>query len=238
MAFRNIRSDVPVYKNVSELPNSNTKGQAASTEDGKFYVYNGSIWIEKGTAGAGLVDSVNGQTGVVVLDSTDVGADPTGTAQSLFNTLGDTNVRTTRFEIINSGTSGTVTLPPNSTVVLDDFGGTVDAVVAQVAGGKPLASPALDSGSAVVATTFDGSGNWVFTGAPVPYPVAILYRVKQQLKDFDSNANNIFGIPTTGVIGPIGPQGPQGDTVYVGNIDGGLPDSAYADMAPIDGGTA
>lgn len=30
--------------------------------------------------GSGAVDSVNGQTGVVVLDATDVGADPTGTA--------------------------------------------------------------------------------------------------------------------------------------------------------------
>ena len=163
MSFRNIRSDVPIYKNFAQLPNSNTKGQAASTEDGRFYVFNGSAWVE--TGGPGLI--------------------------------GDIYVRTTRFEIINSGTSGTVTLPPDSTVVLDDFGGTVDAVVAQVAGGKPLTAPALDAGSAVVATTFDSSGNWVFTGAPVPYPVALLYRVKQQLKNFDSDASSIFGIPTT-----------------------------------------
>jgi hypothetical protein len=107
--------------------------------------------------------------------------------------LGDKYVRTTRFEIINSGTSGTVTLPANSEVVLDDFGGTTDAVVAQSSGGKPTMVSAITSSGSIVATTFDSSGNWSLTGTPSSYPVAILYRVRQQLTNFDSTSSNIWG---------------------------------------------
>lgn len=109
------------------------------------------------------------------------------------NLLGDKYVRTTRFEIIITGTSGTVTLPPNSTVVLDDFGGTVDAVVSTVDSGFPTTISAKDSAGAVVATTFDSTGNWSLTGTPVAYPIAIIYRVRQKLLFFDSGASNIWG---------------------------------------------
>lgn len=102
-------------------------------------------------------------------------------------------VRTTRFVSIGSLTSGTVTLPSSSQVVLDDFGGTVDAVVLQISGGKPTQRAALTATGSVVATTFDASGNWVFSGTPVAYPVAIVYRVKQTLADFDSTSSDIWG---------------------------------------------
>ena len=47
--------------------------------------------------GGGAVDSVNGQTGVVVLDAGDVGADPAGTAAGLVDDLsGVTNAATAR----------------------------------------------------------------------------------------------------------------------------------------------
>lgn len=108
-------------------------------------------------------------------------------------TLGAKSVRTTRFVSIGSGTSGTVTLPSNATVILDDFGGTVDAVVTQISGGKPTQIPALTSTGVVVATTFNGSGNWAFSGTPVSYPVAIVYRVSQTLTNFDSNSSDIWG---------------------------------------------
>lgn len=139
------------------------------------------------------VVSVNGQTGVVVLTATDVGADAAGTAQALFDTVGDKYVRTTRFENIVSGTSGTVTLPANSEIVLDDFGGTTDAVVAQVSGGKPTLQSAKTASGEIVATSFNSLGDWSFTGTPSSYPVAILYRVRQKLSEFDSTASNIYG---------------------------------------------
>lgn len=104
-------------------------------------------------------------------------------------------VRTTRFATISSGTSGTVTLPSNATVVLDDFGGTVDAVITTLSGGKPLKQAALSATGAVVSTTFDSSGNYVLSDIPVSYPIAIVYRVQQTLANFDDTASSIWGEP-------------------------------------------
>lgn len=103
-------------------------------------------------------------------------------------------VRTTRFATISSGTSGSVTLPPNSQVVLNDFGGTVDAVISTISSGRPAFQTAYTGGTPV-ATSFDSSGNYVLTSAPDTYPVAILYRVQQQLVDFDSLSSDIVGDP-------------------------------------------
>lgn len=139
--------------------------------------------------------------------------------------LGDKHVRTTRFEIINSGTSGSVTLPGSSTVVLDDFGGTVDAVISQVQSEKPMVQPARTSSDEVVATSFDSSGNWVLTGTPTSYPIAIIYRVRQKLSDFDSTATNIWGVstvegsPVLSVAGKIGTVVLDKNDVSLGNVD-------------------
>lgn len=111
---------------------------------------------------------------------------------TLSNLIGDKYVRSTRFEIISAGSSGSVTLPPDSEVVLDDFGGTVDAVISKVDGGKPTTFPAK-TGNIIVATTFDSGGNWVLSSVPDVYPVAIIYRVRQKIIDFDSTASNIWG---------------------------------------------
>lgn len=104
-------------------------------------------------------------------------------------------VRTTRFAVIGSGTSGQITLPGSAEVVLDDFGGTTDAVVSSVSGGKPTTSAALSSLGAVVASTFDASGNYSFTDTPASYPVALIYRVQTPLGDFDSTSSDIWGEP-------------------------------------------
>ncbi len=133
--------------------------------------------------------------------------------------LGVKYVRTTRFVSIGASTSGTVTLPPSSAVVLDDFGGTVDAVVLQISGGKPLKVPALTAAGAVVAATFDASGNWVFSAAPVSYPVALVYRVKQTLTDFDDTATDIWGDAES--------YGAQTNSIeYTFDGQGGAPDVA------------
>lgn len=104
-------------------------------------------------------------------------------------------VRTTRFAIISSGTSGTITKPANSTIILDDFGGTVDAVVSTASGGRPTYASALTSGNVPVGTTFDSSGNYTLSAAPSAYPIAIVYRVQQALKDFDPTSSDIVGPP-------------------------------------------
>ena len=117
--------------------------------------------------------------------------------------LGDKYVRSTRFATISSGTSGSVTLPPNSQVVLDDFGGTTDAIITTEQGGKPTFESATTSAGAIIATTFDSAGNYVLSGTPSAYPVAIVYRVQQQLKFFDSTASNILGMSQLATIPDI-----------------------------------
>lgn len=110
--------------------------------------------------------------------------------------LGENYVRTTRFAIVSSGTSGTVTIPGDAEVIEDDFGGLTDAVVSGVSSGKPSFISALTAGAVVVGTSFDTSGNYVLTGTPASYPVAIIYRVRTKLRDFDSQSSDIIGIPT------------------------------------------
>lgn len=121
------------------------------------------------------------------------GSDPALAAR--VDVLENKYVRTTRFEII-SGTTGTVTLPTNSEVVLDDFGGTVDAVISTASGGKPLYANAVSSGGAIITTSFDSSGNYVLSAAPTAATYCIIYRVRQLLVNFDSTSSNIIGIPT------------------------------------------
>lgn len=51
--------------------------------DGNVMTSTGDAWASEAPGGGGgAVDSVNGQTGVVVLDASDVGADPAGTASA------------------------------------------------------------------------------------------------------------------------------------------------------------
>jgi hypothetical protein len=100
-------------------------------------------------------------------------------------------VRSTRFATISSGTSGAITLPSNSIVVLDDFGGTTDAVVSTLET-RPALLPVYTAGGVLVATTFDADGNYVLSNAPASYPIALIYRVQQLQKDFDSTSANII----------------------------------------------
>lgn len=114
-------------------------------------------------------------------------------AYTVATALGDKYVRTTRFASIGAGTSGTVTLPANSTVVLDDFGGGVDAVITTISAGRPTFSHAFTAAGDLVTTSFDAGGNYTLSGAPSAYPVALVYRVRQKLSEFDSTSSDIIG---------------------------------------------
>jgi hypothetical protein len=116
--------------------------------------------------------------------------------ETRLSTLEDKYVRSTRFTSLpGPATSGAVALPPQSVVVLDDFGGTVDAVVSSLDGGRPSFNPVYTASGQVVAVTFDSLGNFVLSGTPASFPVAIIYRVVQHEADFDSLASNIIGAP-------------------------------------------
>jgi hypothetical protein len=66
-----------------------------------------------------------------------------------------------------------------------------------MAGGRPTYASAVDSSGTIISTTFDSSGNYVFSGTPSSYPVALVYRVQQTLVNFDSTASDIVGPPQT-----------------------------------------
>jgi hypothetical protein len=111
---------------------------------------------------------------------------------SRISTLENKHVITTRFASISAG-SGTVTPPAESTIRLDDFGGTTDAIVTTIVGGKPSNENAYTAGGEVISTTFDGSGSYVLSGIPSSYPVALVYRVVTNLVDFDGSDSDIVG---------------------------------------------
>lgn len=78
-----------------------------------------------------------------------------------------------------STTTGQVTIPTQATVILDDFPYGLDAVVETIVNGKPSGlSPTTAGGSTVTVTSFDSSGNYILSGIPSSFPVALLYVIK------------------------------------------------------------
>lgn len=105
------------------------------------------------------------------------------------------NVRTTRFASISAG-AGTLSLPPSASIVMDDFGGGTDAITAKIAAGKPIQESAKTSSDAPISVSLDILGNYVLSGVPSAYPIAVIYRVEQTAENFDSDATDIIGIPS------------------------------------------
>jgi len=107
--------------------------------------------------------------------------------------LGDKYVRSTRYYEISSGTGGTVTLDPSTTIILDDFGGTVDAIVSEMSAGKPTFTSAKTAAGELIAASFDASGNYSLTDTPSGYSVALIYRLRQKLSTYNDLDSNILG---------------------------------------------
>lgn len=93
------------------------------------------------------------------------------------------------FELI-SATSGTVTIPTNGTIVLNQYTGAGDCLILRVDGAnnRPIDEPARDGSGAIITSTFDGSGNYSLSGTPEAYPVAIVYQIS--LKEIDKPGLN------------------------------------------------
>lgn len=130
-----------------------------------FYYYDGSSWIKEAVTAANLTTLEN----------------------KLFNVQ--------YFEIINSGTSGTLTPPQGgswgsiTSIAFDQFGGGIDIFVSQESGGYPTGSSVEDVSTSnpddIVAATLDASGNWSLVGTPVSYPIALVYYYQVKLKDLN-----------------------------------------------------
>lgn len=82
------------------------------------------------------------------------------------------------FETINS-TTGTITKPTNSTIILGDFPSGIDAIVETIVSGEPTGTQATTAGGTpITVVSFDTSGNYTLSGTPSSYPVALLYIIK------------------------------------------------------------
>ena len=93
-------------------------------------------------------------------------------------TLENNEYKITYFAEI-SATTGTITKPIGSTILLDQFYGGVDAFVSTISGGKPTGEfPVTAGGVLVDVTSFDASGNFVLSGTPSAYPCALIYTIK------------------------------------------------------------
>lgn len=114
---------------------------------------------------------------------------------------GHVYVKAAFFETINSGTTGTVSnVPKGGEILLDAFGGGVDAVISGITSGVPDYTVVKTGAGTPVSTTFDASGNYTLSGTPSSYPVAIIYYYQVRLFQFDST-KCISDFEFTGTLG-------------------------------------
>jgi len=98
--------------------------------------------------------------------------------------LENNEYKVTYFESISAAT-GAVTEPTNSTILLDQFQGGVDAFVSTVINGQPSGEmPVTSSGVTVDVSSFDALGNYTLSGTPSGYPVALIYIIKIKAIDW------------------------------------------------------
>jgi hypothetical protein len=86
-----------------------------------------------------------------------------------------------------SASSGTITTPTNSTILLDQFQSGLDALVSTEVSGQPTQdSPVTAGGTVVSVTSFDASGNYTLSGTPSSYPVCLIYILKIKAVDWSN----------------------------------------------------
>ncbi len=93
-------------------------------------------------------------------------------------TLENNEYKVAYFTEIN-GSTGTITKPTGSTILLDQFPGGVDAYVSAISSGQPTGENPVTSGGVLVdVSSFDADGDFTLTGTPSSYPVALIYILK------------------------------------------------------------
>jgi hypothetical protein len=126
------------------------------------------------------------------------------------------------FETIGS-TTGVVTKPTDSTILLDQFYSGGDAIVETLVNGQPTGqSPLTIGGSVVSVISFDINGNFVLSGTPSSYPICLIYLIKIKAVNY-SNINLQYEINMEREISTItidstiidgSPNPPSGNAVY------------------------
>ena len=121
-----------------------------------------------------------------------------------------TNLENNEYKILYfqtiSSTTGTITKPTGATILLDQFYSGGDALVETLSNGQPTGQSPLTIGGAVVSvTSFDSSGNYVLSGTPSAYPVALVYIFKIKAIDLPNlNMTNIMQMDSNGYVPYVG----------------------------------
>ena len=90
------------------------------------------------------------------------------------------------YQQVDSGTSGTVTIPPGGTIQLGAWAGGLDALVSAVSPSEPPSFESVeDATGTIVTATLDANGNYSLSAAPASYPVAVIFAYRVSLEDFD-----------------------------------------------------
>jgi len=111
------------------------------------------------------------------------------------------------FELIGSGTTGTITKPTDSTIILDQYESAGDCLIVQVdSNNKPINKVAITAGGVAITSTLDVAGAYAFSGTPSPYPVALIYQI--QIKGV-----NLGNVPLDNIID-------QSEIITHDNLDG------------------
>ena len=121
-----------------------------------------------------------------------------------------TNLENNEYKILYfqtiSSTTGTITKPTGATILLDQFYSGGDALVETLSNGQPTGqSPLTIGGTVVSVTSFDTSGNYVLSGTPSAYPVALVYIFKIKAIDLPNlNMTNIMQMDSNGYVPYVG----------------------------------
>lgn len=114
----------------------------------------------------------------------------------LINDISGTNadvaiLKNNEYEVIyyaSIGTAaGTITTPTGATIILGQFPSGLDAIVETIVGGFPSGNSPTDAfGNIISVTSFDNLGNFVLSGTPSSFPVALVYLLKIKAIDWQN----------------------------------------------------
>lgn len=86
-----------------------------------------------------------------------------------------------------SAATGTITKPTGSTILLDQLPSGADAYVSTISNGQPTGNfPQTAGGAFVDVASFNASGAYTLSGTPSAYPVALIYVLKIDAKDWSN----------------------------------------------------
>jgi len=92
-----------------------------------------------------------------------------------------------------SATSGTITIPTGSTILLNQLPAGADALVSKVNVKPTGENPTTAGGAQVDVSSFDALGNYSLNGTPSAYPVAIIFWLAVPADQYDNlNIQNIL----------------------------------------------